>query len=80
MKNFAKLKEFEFYLILQEEPTGRCKQKNDINIFSDRRVEADLGRITPAGDWCSSLAKRHMICDSGEERRDSNSVNTSDTY
>lgn len=43
MKNFAKVKDFEFYLICSKEPTDLCKQKNDVSVFSDSRVEAGLG-------------------------------------
>lgn len=43
MKNFAKVKEFEFYLICSKEPTDFCKQKNDVSVFSDSRVESGLG-------------------------------------
>lgn len=53
------------------------KQKNDVNIFSDSRVEAGLGRVTPAGHLCSSSAKRHDLWQWEEEER-TNSVNTSE--
>lgn len=43
MKNFAKVKDFEFSLICIKEPTDLCKQKDDVSVFSDSRVEAGLG-------------------------------------
>ena len=66
MKNCAKVKDSEFSLICSKEPTDLCKQKDDVSVFSDSRVEAGVGSRSSRR---AATEPKDVTCGSGKESR-----------
>lgn len=72
MKNFAKLNEFEFYLMCGKKPTDLCKQENNINIFDFKKVILIVGQRLALVELVqqeifAAVQPKGMICDGGGE-------------